>query len=99
MNKQQEALNMAIEEMQRLRMRSPIIYEESEAEKACKEALEHKQIPLTEEEYKRCVNESTKWTSSLPMLMHLLNKHFGIDDGLDWSKTNVNHTATTKTNT
>ena len=34
-----EALKMAIEAMKWLRMRSPIIYEELEAEKACKEAL------------------------------------------------------------
>jgi hypothetical protein len=35
----QEALKMAIEAIKWLRMRSPIIYEEIEAEKACKEAL------------------------------------------------------------
>ena len=35
----QEALKMAIEALKWLRMRSPIIYEESEAEKACKEAI------------------------------------------------------------
>ncbi len=42
-NKTQEALKMAIETMKWLRMRSPIIYEELEAEKACIEALEHEQ--------------------------------------------------------
>ena len=35
-----EALKMAIEAMKWLRMRSPIIYKELEAERACKEALE-----------------------------------------------------------
>lgn len=38
MNKD-KALKMAIEAMKWLRMRSPIIYEELEAEKACKEAI------------------------------------------------------------
>ena len=43
MNKD-EALKMAIEAMKWLRMRSPIIYEELEAEKACKEALDTEQV-------------------------------------------------------
>lgn len=40
--------------------------------------------PLTQEKYLELKNNATQWTSSLPMLMHLINKHFGIDDGLDW---------------
>ena len=48
MNEQtQEALKMAIEAMKWLRMRSPIIYEELEAEKACKEALSQ-ETPATD---------------------------------------------------
>jgi hypothetical protein len=44
------------------------------------------QEPLTQEKYEQLKNQSTQWTSSLPMTVHLINKHFGIDDGLDWGQ-------------
>jgi hypothetical protein len=44
------------------------------------------QEPLTQEKYEQLKNQSTQWTSSLPMFVHLINKHFGVDDGLDWGK-------------
>ena len=46
----------------------------------------HPAQPLTQEIYLQLKNQSTRWTSSLPMFIHLLNKHFGIDDGLDWGQ-------------
>jgi FtsZ-binding cell division protein ZapB len=55
--------------------------------KRLKEALEQPtQKPLTQEKYEQLKNQSTQWTSSLPMFVHLINKHFGIDDGLDWGQ-------------
>lgn len=44
--------------------------------------LDYKQEPLTDEKYKELVNSSTMWTSSLPVLMYMINKHFGVDTGL-----------------
>jgi hypothetical protein len=44
------------------------------------------QEPLTQEKYEQLKNQSTQWTSSLPMFVHLINKHFGVDDGLDWGQ-------------
>lgn len=44
------------------------------------------QEPLTQEKYEQLKNQATQWTSSLPMFVHLINKHFGVDDGLDWGQ-------------
>jgi len=47
----------------------------------------HKEIkPLTQPEYEALHLEALKWNCSLPMFIHLLNKRFGIDDGLDWGQ-------------
>ena len=70
-------------------------YEAHRIRKACQEALDTEQVredavpaqePLTQEKYEQLKNQSTQWTSSLPMFVHLINKHFGIDDGLDWGQ-------------
>ena len=91
-----EALKMAIEELNIYKDSQEICaynlgFEErwsvdsiSKAINACKKALEQPVEPLTQEKYEQLKNQSTQWTSSLPMCVHLINKHFGIDDGLDW---------------
>ena len=85
MNKQtQEALKMAIEQLEADVM--PPLNKAYVIGKL-KEALEQPaQEPLTQEKYEQLKNQSTQWTSSLPMFVHLINKHFGIDDGLDWGQ-------------
>jgi hypothetical protein len=81
------ALKMAIEALEHASERSIIINAYEEVIDVCKEALEQpSQEPLTQEKYEQLKNQSTQWTSSLPMFVHLINKHFGINDGLDWGQ-------------
>lgn len=86
MNKD-EALKMAIKVMYRNSPNIGLTQEIEEAINACEKALEQPaQEPLTQEKYEQLKNQSTQWTSSLPMFVHLINKHFGVDDGLDWGQ-------------
>lgn len=83
MSNKDEALELA---KQGIEIHSPDMPEY----KVCKaliEALEQpKVLPITEEQLKALQNQSHKWNASYPMFVHLVNKHFGIDDGLDWDK-------------